>query len=105
MVVITFVRLLKLAFASESDHAVLDREVEIFLIHSGKFGLKDNLILVLVDIDARCPSTPADPFIAKRATKVGREQTIYLFLKGSQISEGVIPYDSHKQFSSLYSLL
>src|SRR5687767_12349804 len=35
MIVIVFVRLLKLTFAAQSDDVVLDREIEVILLHAG----------------------------------------------------------------------
>src|SRR5215203_6885336 len=102
MIVVAFIGLLKPAFATKCNHVIFDGQVEIFLLHSGKLCLKDNLVLVFVYVDAGSPCASADGFvIAKSAGQISRKQPINFFLKRSQISERVVPNYSHCTFSSL----
>src|SRR6185503_2637933 len=70
MVVICLVRLFKPSLTAEGNDIVLDRQVEIFLLHSREFGLEDDLILVLIDVDAWRPRATADAFIAKARVRL-----------------------------------
>ena len=65
MVVICLVRLFKPSLTAEGNDIVLDRQVEIFLLHSREFGLEDDLILVLIDVDAGRPRATANAFIVE----------------------------------------
>src|SRR6185369_692123 len=67
MVVVSLIRLLKLALTAEGNDIVLNREIEIFLVHSRELGLKDDMVLILIDVDTGRPGPAADAFIVEGA--------------------------------------
>src|SRR6266540_3578379 len=101
MVVIGLVLLFKLPLATKRYDVILHRQLEIFSTHSRQFRLKDDMILVLVDVHTRIPGASADALLPEASRKVRREKAIYLLLKAAQVTEWVIPNDTHFEFSSL----
>src|SRR6185369_5341972 len=67
MVVVSLIRLFKLALTAEGNDIVLNREIEIFLFHSRKLGLEHDLVLVLIDVNAGRPCATANALIAESA--------------------------------------
>jgi hypothetical protein len=65
MVVIRLIRLFKLPLTAEGNDVVLDRKIEVFLFHSRELGLQDNLVLVLIDVDAGRPCATANALVVK----------------------------------------
>src|SRR5687768_11228694 len=66
MVAVSLIRLLKCSLTTQSDHVVFDREVKVFLFHAGEFGFENDLILVLIDVDAGSPGATANTLVAER---------------------------------------
>src|SRR6476619_4350725 len=95
MIVVGVVGFFKATLTSKSDHVVLNRQIKLFLFHSGQFRLEDDLVFVFVDVDARTPRTTADAFVAERTGKIGRKQPIDLFLKRPEVSERVVSDNTH----------
>src|SRR6266850_6335678 len=95
MIVVGVVRFLKPTLATQSNNVVLDSQVEVFLFHSRQLRLQHNLVLIFVDIDAWIPGAATDALIAKRAVKIGGEQTVYFLLQASQIPKRVITNNTH----------
>ena len=79
---------------------VFNRQVEVFPFHTRQLGLEDDLILVLVDIDAGRPGALPIPSSPNALGQIGGKQSIHFLLQRSQVSEGVIPNNAHKFCSS-----
>jgi hypothetical protein len=60
MVVVGFVLLFKLTLAPKSYDVVFNRELEIIPVHTRQFRFEHDLIFVLVNVNTRIPSAPAD---------------------------------------------
>src|SRR6185369_7583859 len=65
MVVISLIRLFKSSLTTEGNDIVLNREIEVFLFHSREFGLEDDVVLVLIDVDAGRPRPATNTFIVE----------------------------------------
>src|SRR3954468_18814790 len=95
MIVIRVVSLLKLAFATKRDDVVFNGQIEVFALHAREFSFKDNLVFVLIDIDARVPCSSANPLLAETTRKICGKEPIHLFLQGTQITKRVIANNTH----------
>src|SRR5436305_12371214 len=84
-----------MALAAQRDGVVFDGQVKILALHPWQFSLKHNLIFVLIDIHTRAPRASRNSFFIKGARHVAGEQSIYFFLKTSQIAKRVVTNNTH----------
>jgi hypothetical protein len=70
MVVISLIRLFKPSLTAEGDDIVLNGEIEVLLFHSRELGLEDDMVLVLIDVDAGRPSPTANAFIVESTAEI-----------------------------------
>src|SRR5207249_10503239 len=95
VIVVRIVLLLEMALAAERDGVVFDRQVKILALHPWQLSLEHNLIFVLIDIHARAPGASRNSFFIKGTRHVAGEQSIYFFLKTSQIAKRVVTNNAH----------
>src|SRR5207248_9949701 len=81
--------------AAQRDGVVFDRQVKILTLHPWQLSLKHNLIFILIDIHARAPRASRNSFFIKGPRHVAGEQSIYFFLKTSQIAKRVVTNNAH----------
>src|SRR5438132_2356715 len=96
MVIVSFVFLLKVTLAAQGQHVVLDRKIEIFAVHDGQFSLKNDLILVLIDIHARTPCPAGNAVVVEGPADIAGKKTIYFLVQVLQVAKRVIANNTHK---------